>query len=221
MHVEPIDGQLPLRVRDGHSITRHLHDDPHVLSRERGRSDDGRPRSLRRHGLARRDGRRRLPVRLELSSDLQLCTLERLDDVDFEGNVADDFEVRVKERDEVRSLRLQVCERRWERDSLPDDLAAKGREEVELEGEVVERVDLEGEDLALVAEGEDDAVGDGDRVGLGSHHELEGRVLAASTLLAESDGGREGRAGGVGVAEGDVNQRLLVEVVVTIWGICQ
>lgn len=219
VHVEPLDRQLPLRVRHGEAVARHLHDHADVLARERRGRDDriSRARQRRCRLAVGGDGRGGLPVRLELPSELELRTLERLDDVDLERDVANDLEMRIEEGDDVRALTLQVREGRRQRDSLADDLGAKGREKVELERERIERVHLEGKDLALVAEGEDDGVGDRDRVGLGRHDELERRMLAPSSCVAEADGGREGGTRRVGMAQRDVDKRLLVEVVVSVW----
>lgn len=117
--------------------------------------------------------------------------MERFYDVDLERDVADDLEMRIEEGDDVRSLALEVGKRRWECDALADDFRPKRGEEVEFDGERVEGFDLEGEDFPLVLKREDDAVGDGARVGFRRHDELQRWVLATACLLVQSHRGRE------------------------------
>jgi hypothetical protein len=149
-----------------------------------------------------------------------LSSSERFYDVDLEWNVSDHLEVRVDYRNDVRTLCLEVGKGRRVCDCFADHLGSESWEEIEFEGEVGERVDLEREDFSFVGEREDDRVRDrrARGVGFGGHNELEGRSLTMVRLIVKSNGRRERRSSGIRVSESNVYEVLLVEVVVTVCG---
>lgn len=116
-------------------------------------------------------------------------------------------------------MALDPLKRLGQDDGLADELAPKRRVEAEVERELAEAVGrhLEGEDLALIGEREDDAVRDGRDVRSGGHDELEGRPgLKMKRVFGgrvELDGGGRGGGRGAreGVAEGELDEASLVE----------